>query len=208
MHRSSACLASSSLRAMARRRAHPADAKSRRQRLRETAEIDDAPVAVVGRDRPRVGLACVTSGKYRSRYGSSSTIEHVAPLGPLEQLPALLRADEQQPVGFWKFGTRYRNLTRRPSGAQRCQRRVQVIEVDAVCVLPHADERRPDVAERRDRAGVDGSSISTTSPGSSSTRAIRSSPCCEPVVTTTRSAVARDAAVAISADAWRRRSGR
>ena len=57
-------------------------------------------------------------------------------------------------MGFWKFGTRYRNLTRRPSRRSARDRRVEMVEVHAVRLLAHADERRAGVSERRDRAGV------------------------------------------------------
>ena len=59
-----------------------------------------------------------------------------------------------RPVGFWKFGTRYRSRARRPSRSQPDAGVVELVEIDAVGFLPDADHLGLDVAERGDRAGV------------------------------------------------------
>ena len=63
-------------------------------------------------------------------------------------------SESSRPVGFWKFGTRYRQRTVRPAARSRASDPVEVVEVDAVRLLLDADQRRAGVLERADRAGV------------------------------------------------------
>ena len=103
--------------------------------------------------RGRVSSAVAESGKYRSPYGSSSTMRTSARSAHSSSARRLSRP-MSSPVGFWKFGTRYSKRTRRPCRAQVRHRVIERGQVDAVVFLRHADQIRQRVPERRDRAGV------------------------------------------------------
>ena len=95
------------------------------------------------------------------------------------------------PVGFWKFGTRYSNRTRRP------WRRKCVTVCSSACMsMPSRSCGTPTRSARAflkaEIAPVYvGNSTRTVSPGSMSTVATRSRPCCDPLVMTRCSKVER-----------------
>ena len=72
----------------------PRDAEARRQRLREAREVHHAAGGVVGLDRPRL-LGGRGVGKIQVAVRIVLDDEHVGALGPVEQLAALLEADQQ-----------------------------------------------------------------------------------------------------------------
>ena len=101
----------------------------------------------------RVSSAVAASSKYSAPYGSSSTISMSARDAHSTSRLRFSR-ERSRPVGFWKFGTRYRKRTVPSGRALAGQDRLEIVEVDPIGLLLDADEHRLGVLEGADCAGV------------------------------------------------------
>ena len=113
-------------------------------------------------------------------------------------------ADIVTPAGFWKVGMTYRNLAARPSAASRstasASRSMRIPSASTATWCTSA----PAAANTGTAPGYVGPSARIASPGSTSTRQIRSSACCPPVVTISSPAPTSVPSSAIrSTIAWR-----
>ena len=124
-----------------RRRRQPGHAEPGRERLREAAQVDDASLAVVGLDRPDVGRArAVLEVQLAVRIVLED--QDVLPRGPLQQARALVPSDEQA-RRVLEVGDDVEGPHAAALGADARRDGVEVVEVDAVGLLPHADEHPP-----------------------------------------------------------------
>jgi hypothetical protein len=134
------------------RRHHPCGAQSRREGLRETRQIHDPPRRIVGLERSRVG-GPGRIGEEQIPVRVVLDDQHVGLLSPLEQAAALVVADEQA-----RGVLEVRHDVQQPHapalGPDPRHRAIELVDVDAVLVLPHAHQSRPRVDERRNGARV------------------------------------------------------